>query len=71
MNGHNAGMEPPLVTKSCLVADLRGLGVHAGQSVMLHASVKAIGWVVGGPDVVLDALLEVLTPSGTLIMGVG
>jgi aminoglycoside 3-N-acetyltransferase len=38
---------------------------------MLHASVKAVGWVVGGPDVVLDALLEVLTPAGTLMMYVG
>ena len=35
---------------------------------MLHVSVKAIGWIVGGPDVVLDALLEVLTPAGTLMM---
>lgn len=35
---------------------------------MLHASVKNVGWVVGGPDVVLDAILEVLTASGTLMM---
>jgi len=42
--------------------------VEAGQVVMLHASVKAVGWIVGGPDVVLDALLDVLTPAGTLMM---
>jgi len=60
-----------VVTKSRLVADLRQLGVSAGQTVMLHASVKAIGWVVGGPDVVLGALLDVLTPAGTLMMYVG
>jgi len=35
---------------------------------MLHASVKAIGWIVGGPEVVLEALLEMLTPTGTLMM---
>jgi aminoglycoside 3-N-acetyltransferase len=38
---------------------------------MLHASVKAIGWIVGGPDVIIQALLEVLGSSGTLMMYVG
>ncbi len=65
------GSDLPLVTKSQLVRDLRDLGVESGQVVMLHASVRAIGWVVGGPDVVLDALLEVLGPAGTLMMYVG
>ena len=35
---------------------------------MLHASVRELGWIVGGPRVVLDALLEILTPRGTLMM---
>jgi aminoglycoside 3-N-acetyltransferase len=35
---------------------------------MMHTSVKAIGWVVGGPDMVLQAVLDLLTPSGTLMM---
>lgn len=64
-------MNQPIVTRAQLVADLQALGVDAGQTVMLHASVKAIGWVVGGPDVVLDAILELLTPTGTLMMYVG
>ena len=33
---------------------------------MLRASVSAIGWVVGGPDVVLSAILEVIGLEGTL-----
>lgn len=61
----------PVIRKSQLVRDLRALGLEPGQVVMLHASVKAVGWIVGGPDVVLDALLEVLGPSGTLMMMVG
>ncbi len=60
-----------LVTKSRLVADLQRLGVEAGQTVVLHVSVKNIGWVVGGPEVVLQALLEVLTEEGTLMMVAG
>jgi aminoglycoside 3-N-acetyltransferase len=38
---------------------------------MLHASVKAIGWIVGGPDIVIQALLDVLGADGTLMMYVG
>ncbi len=63
--------EQPIITKSQLIRDLRKLGLSAGQVVMLHASVKRIGWVVGGPDVVLDAILNVLTSSGTLMMLAG
>ena len=63
--------EPLLVTRSRVVHDLKTLGVEPGQVVMLHASVKAVGWVVGGPDVILHALREVLGPDGTLMMYVG
>ncbi len=63
--------EPLLVTRSQIARELAGLGVAPGQVVMLHASVKAVGWVVGGPDVVIRALLDVLTPRGTLLMYVG
>ena len=60
--------DKPLVTRNRLVNDLRSLGVGSGQVVMLHASVKAVGWVVGGPDMIIQALLDVLTPQGTLMM---
>jgi len=51
--------------------DLKKLGVSAGQTVMLHVSVRSIGWIVGGPNVVLQSLLDVLGPAGTLMMYVG
>jgi len=35
--------ELPVITRSRLVEDLGKLGVGAGQTVMLHVSVKAIG----------------------------
>ncbi|NOK59439.1 MAG: hypothetical protein GFH27_549283n101 [Chloroflexi bacterium AL-W] len=61
-------MQKPLITKSQLITDLQNIGVQAGDTLMLHASVKAIGWVVGGPRVVLEALLDVLSAEGTLMM---
>jgi aminoglycoside 3-N-acetyltransferase len=56
---------------SRLRADLRALGVAPGQTVMLHASVKAVGPVMGGPDTILQSLFDVLTPSGTVMMYAG
>jgi len=64
-------IELPLVTRSKLVTDLRKLGVTPGDTLMFHASVKAIGWIVGGPDIVIQALLDVLGSEGTLMMYVG
>jgi aminoglycoside 3-N-acetyltransferase len=61
-------MKLPPVTRSMLARDLRQLGVAMGNTVMLHASVKAIGWIVGGPDVVIQALLDSLGVEGTLMM---
>ena len=65
---HPAADTAPFLTKSQLLAELRALGVREGAVVMLHASVRELGWIVGGPRVVLDALLEILTPCGTLLM---
>jgi len=56
---------------SRILADLRALGVAPGQTVMLHASVKAISPVMGGPNTILQALLDALTPKGTLMMYAG
>jgi aminoglycoside 3-N-acetyltransferase len=59
------------ITHSQLVNDFRALGLSPGQVVMIHASVKSVGEVMGGPTVILPALLEVVTSSGTLMMYVG
>ncbi|NWG10305.1 aminoglycoside 3-N-acetyltransferase [Candidatus Bathyarchaeota archaeon] len=61
----------PPITKSRLMADFKKLGTESGDTIMLHASVKAIGWIVGGPDIVIQALLDVLGADGTLTMYVG
>jgi len=61
----------PLVTRSRLARDLVSLGLKTRDLVMLHASVRAIGWVVGGPDTVIRAILDVIGPEGTLMMYAG
>jgi aminoglycoside 3-N-acetyltransferase len=54
-----------------LASGFRGLGVVPGDTVMLHASVRAVGEIAGGPDQIHLALGQVLTPAGTLMMYAG
>ena len=56
------------VTRSQLVTDLRTLGLPAGATVMVHTSLGALGWVIGGPQTVLEALRDAVGPQGTLVM---
>jgi aminoglycoside 3-N-acetyltransferase len=56
-----------VLTRSSLAADLRELGLTAGDAVMIHAAFSRVGKVVGGPDTLVDALLDVLGPDGTLL----
>ncbi|GAA5503420.1 SPbeta prophage-derived aminoglycoside N(3')-acetyltransferase-like protein YokD [Deinococcus xinjiangensis] len=55
-------------TRASLAADLRALGVQAGDVLMVHASLSSLGWVAGGPVAVIQALQDAVTPKGTLIM---
>jgi aminoglycoside 3-N-acetyltransferase len=59
----------PLLTTRTLIADFERIGLRAGQTVLMHSSMKAVGgFVVGGAQAVVDAVLHVLTADGTLVM---
>jgi aminoglycoside 3-N-acetyltransferase len=58
-------------SRSELERDFRALGVIEGDVVMLHASVRSVGEVAGGPDQIHLALRDALGASGTLMMYVG
>jgi len=57
-----------MTSRQQLAGDLRSLGLRAGDVVMIHASVRAIGEIAGGPDQIHLAIKDVLTPRGTLVM---
>jgi len=61
-------MVPRPGTQESVVADLRRLGVETGTVLIVHSSLSAMGWVNGGPVTVIEALMEVLTEDGTLVM---
>jgi aminoglycoside 3-N-acetyltransferase len=55
-------------TRNRLARDLEALGLRSGQFVMLHVSMRSLGFVVGGAMSLLDAVLDVLGPTGTLML---
>jgi aminoglycoside 3-N-acetyltransferase len=61
-----AGNAP--VTQAGLADDLRRLGVRPGSVLLVHTSLSALGWVCGGAQAVVGALLDALGPAGTLVV---
>jgi aminoglycoside 3-N-acetyltransferase len=58
-----------LATVRSLAADLRALGLASGDVVLVHSSYRSLGAIAGGPQAVVQALLEVLGPDdGTLVV---
>lgn len=58
----------PLCTTETLKADFSKLGIANGDTLIFHASLSKLGWVNGGAEAVVCALLEVLGDSGTLVV---
>lgn len=57
-----------MITRNDLSAGFETLGLMPGDVVLVHSSYKSFGEVEGGPQTVVDALMDVLTKEGTLIM---
>ncbi|HVT59543.1 MAG TPA: AAC(3) family N-acetyltransferase [Thermoanaerobaculia bacterium] len=57
--------------RGALSAALRELGLQPGAIVMVHASVRAVGEVHGGPDEIHLAVADAVNPGGTVMMFVG
>jgi aminoglycoside 3-N-acetyltransferase len=57
-----------VITYECLINDLRKLGIKKGDKVGVHSSLKSLGHVIGGAETVINVLLDVIGPEGTLLM---
>ncbi len=67
MNDDTASPETRL-TRAGIVRDLRALGLTGGRTLLVHASLRSMGWVDGGAATVVGALRELLGLAGTLVV---
>ena len=59
------------ITRTQLIEQLENLGVRPGGVLMLHCSLNSLGYVVGGADTIVTALIDLLGSSGTLVAMTG
>ncbi len=57
-----------MLTLNNLIEKFQAIGLRSGDTLLLHSAYKSFGGVEGGPQTVIDALLQVLGADGTLIM---
>jgi aminoglycoside 3-N-acetyltransferase len=50
-----------------MVNAFRELGLESGDSFIVHSSFRSLGPVDGGPEAVIDALVEAVSPGGNVI----
>jgi aminoglycoside 3-N-acetyltransferase len=54
-------------TRADLTADLRALGLAPGDAVIAHGALRRVGPLIDGPDTVVGALLDAVSPGGTVL----
>lgn len=59
--------EAPLAVAS-LTEQMRACGVAPGQTIMAHVAMSKLGWVIGGAEAVILALIEAAGDDGTIVM---
>jgi aminoglycoside 3-N-acetyltransferase len=65
---HPGGHQDAVLTRESLMTDLRALGITPGQVLLVHASMRRMGWVSGGAGEVVAALRDVLGQDATLVV---
>lgn len=62
------GGAPHSFDRATLAAQLGALGVRRGDVLVVHCAFRSVRPVDGGPDGLIDGLLDALGPAGTLVM---
>lgn len=57
-----------IVIKKDIIDGLKQLGVKSGQNIIVHTSMKNLGFVCGGAQIIIEALIEATGKEGTIMM---
>jgi aminoglycoside 3-N-acetyltransferase len=56
------------ISKRDLIKDFQTIGIKNGMNLMVHSSLSKIGWVIGGAQTVISALVDIVGSEGTIVM---
>jgi aminoglycoside 3-N-acetyltransferase len=56
-----------LHTRRSLRSDVEAIGLEPGDAVLVHAALRKVGPILGGPDALIGALRDCLGPEGTIL----
>ena len=56
------------ITKDDFLCAFDALGLEKGSTLMVHSSLSKFGYVCGGAQTVIEALLETVGEEGTVMM---
>lgn len=66
MKSDQKGKQP--ISRQDLIQDFKKIGIENGMNLMVHSSLSKIGWVIGGPQTVVNAIIEAVGDNGTIVM---
>ena len=56
------------ISETDLVRDFKALGIAPGMTLVVHSSLRSVGWVLGGAPTVVRSILQALGRDGTAVM---
>jgi len=59
---------PHPMSRATLARDLKKLGLRPGDVVLVHSAFSKLGWTMGGPQTMVEALTDAVGPDGTVVM---
>lgn len=57
-----------MINHNSIVSALKNLGIKNGDILLVHGALSQVGYVEGGADTVIDALIEAVGKEGTILM---
>ncbi|MGG7059572.1 aminoglycoside N(3)-acetyltransferase [Clostridium nigeriense] len=57
-----------IVIKQDVLNALKKIGVKNGHNIIVHTSMKSFGFICGGPQIIIEALIESVGEDGTIMM---
>ena len=57
-----------MLSKSDLIKGFREIGIKDSTKLLVHSSLSSFGYVEGDTDTIIDALIESVSPNGTVLV---